>query len=162
MKPQFLFLLLLPFGAMAQEVREFSLPVTYAYTDAGEQTDTLTLRMHEGEPMFDIYWRGDSIATEWNYGTLPNFISSMSAWGAGNSYLIQTHAGDGCPSLYRILSIKEDGTPHLTDYFGNCNEFSEYRWRGNRVEFSFAADKEVQRTKVTVQYYPLEYKMVEK
>ncbi len=58
----------------------------------------------------------------WHYGGAATVIESLGGPVAtpGKAWLVGVHAGDGCPSLYRMLCLV-DGEARMTRNFGNCN-----------------------------------------
>lgn len=145
------FLSLLPFVANAQtDKMHFPVVNTYQTTDA--LIDTLLVQYNSAEAQYSVYWRGDSLTSNWHYGHVSNFVTALKPLGLGNSFLLSMHAGDGCPELYQILTIEETGTARLSDGFGNCNFPESILIKGQTIEFNFAADKEVNRKKQKAVY----------
>lgn len=92
-----------------------------------------------------LFWENDTLTEEFTYSDANDFISSLGAWGFPKHYLIATHAGDGCPIIYRILHFTDNNKPVLTDYFGNCNEVDQANFDFPVIEFTFKGIEEIGR-----------------
>ncbi len=145
MKIYILFLFFFPLSAFAQHknVQQF-----YLEFNGNEKSKTLSVSCETGA--CDLFLDSDSIGTVWAYvSTADKMISCLTAAGCYNTFLIQAHAGDGCPTVYQILKFSNEGKPILSEQFGNCNEFEEMSIEGNEIEFDFPGTKEPKRKKYT-------------
>jgi hypothetical protein len=90
------------------------------------KNDTFTLckkEMHE----FAVIWKKDTILTETSYAKPYEIIESLDKMGFENCFMLNLQYGDGCPTMYRVLQIKEKGF-FVSEAFGNCHdEISEYK-----------------------------------
>jgi len=103
-------------------------------------------------PECTFYLGKDSIGTAWAYVSAPSqMVSRLSAAGYAynNVFLLQVHAGDGCPTLYQVLEFSRDGKPSFGEQFGNCNEVEKITIKGNSIQFDFLGTKEPKRPKVS-------------
>lgn len=142
-----LFFLVLSFAAMGQE------QMTFVLTSNTDKNDTLHIHSNPEEIQYYFIYNGDTLASESTFSTLSNSFSSLGVFGFTNTFLLSTYCGDGCPVLYRILVFKEDGTWFVSEQFGNCNWFSDFRVKGGRfLEWTFPAMVEAKRKKVKVVY----------
>jgi hypothetical protein len=113
--------------------------------------DTLppdTLRTFCQDIQCYVFYRGDTLAEEWRYGGTESFLTPLKALAYRRVFLLQTHAGDGCPSLYKLLILHEETEGYtLTENFGNCNEIQRMEFDFPIIRFYFPALAEANRKK---------------
>lgn len=90
------------------------------------------------------------VAEVWSYDPVPGrVIAPLDALGFRDAWLVNEHAGDGCPTVYRLLCLGEGG-PKVTEPFGNCNELDGLRREGPGLTVSFPAFTQAKRKAVDV------------
>ncbi len=137
---------LLPFSVFAQEkmIQKFNLDFS---VNGKSFQKTLSVSCSDGQ--CELFLNTDSIGTVWAYVSTPNqMISSLSAMGLYNVFLIQSHAGDGCPTVYQLLKFTNEGKAVLGEPFGNCNSFEEIEIKENEIEIEFPGTKEPKRKRM--------------
>jgi hypothetical protein len=145
-----LFCLFLPLFSFAQQepIKEYFL---MRFEKEGKIVDD-TLWVACSNPECTFYLGKDSIGPAWAYVSSPSLmVSRLSAasYLYNNVFLLQTHAGDGCPTLYQILEFSRDGKPSFGEQFGNCNEAEKITIKGNTIQFDFPGMKDPKRPKVS-------------
>lgn len=115
----------------------------FAQSDGSSKEDTLWVSAQSSE--YALIWKSDTICSEWSYTSAHEFISSLGALGAKNTFLLQTYQGDGCPTAYRILAFKNEKEYFLSDTFGNCEEVSTVRVQWPEILFRFRANSTAHR-----------------
>jgi len=69
-------------------------------------------------------------------------------------YLLKIFQGDGCPIMYKILHLLKNEKPFVSDVFGNCNEFVEFKTShiNNVIYLEFPALEETSRQAISYRY----------
>jgi hypothetical protein len=139
---------LLSFAQEDESIKEYFL---MRFEKEGKIVDD-TLWVACNNPECTFYLGKDSIGMAWAYVAAPSqMVSRLSAAGYlyNNVFLLQTHAGDGCPTLYQILQFSREGKASFGEQFGNCNEVEKITIKGNSIQFDFPGMKDPKRPKVS-------------
>jgi len=108
--------------------------------DEQEKQDTLFINIIDQEGI--LTYKKDTIDKERTYENPTGFISSLGTLGCKNTFLIQIHEGDGCPTIYKILAFKDNSSFFLSNPFGNCETVSSIKIGWPEIEFTFSEFKE--------------------
>lgn len=145
---------LLPALAFAQSDSNRQWFLVDSYLAGGDHAiDTLHYLSLPSEAAFALLWQGDTIAREWTCSSGLNVVSPLGALGMPNTFLLAICCGDGCPVMYKILSIREDKSYFLSDMLGNCNDLENFNIKWPYAKLTFPGTNEPHRKQVAYLYH---------
>lgn len=90
-----------------------------------------------------------------------NYVVSEFSDTDNGVYLLKIFQGDGCPIMYKILHLLKHKNPYVSDVFGNCNEFVDFKTSHiNKVIYlDFPALEETSRQAISYKYTIMNQKL---
>lgn len=91
----------------------------------------------------------------WSYDAPSQLVAPLSVLGVDNAWLVHETVGDGCPAQYRLLCM-QDGTPNVSELFGNCNAMTSVALDGDVLVVGFPGGGGVtdKRTRTSIRLEP--------